>query len=134
MTCRKYKLLFFSLAIASLFILAPDINAGQASILNTSQTKNTLVKGTVKDVSGEPLIGVSVSVKGKSGIGTITDINGNFSIQCDANDILVFSYIGYATLEFPVNGKSSLSISMKEDTKVLDEVRSYCSRIWHNNP
>lgn len=122
MTCRKYKLLFFSLAIASLFILAPDINAGQASILNTSQTKNTLVKGTVKDVSGEPLIGVSVSVKGKSGIGTITDINGNFSIQCGANDILVFSYIGYATLEFPVNGKSSLSISMKEDTKVLDEV------------
>lgn len=122
MTCRKYKLLFFSLAIASLFILAPDINAGQASILNTSQTKNTLVKGTVKDVSGEPLIGVSVSVKGKSGIGTITDINGNFSIQCDANDALVFSYIGYATLEFPVNGNSSLSISMKEDTKVLDEV------------
>ncbi|WP_281864278.1 SusC/RagA family TonB-linked outer membrane protein [Bacteroides acidifaciens] len=122
MTCRKYKLLFFSLAIASLFILAPDINAGQASILSTSQTKNTLVKGTVKDVSGEPLIGVSVSVKGKSGIGTITDINGNFSIQCGANDILVFSYIGYATLEFPVNGKSSLSISMKEDTKVLDEV------------
>ncbi len=122
MTCRKYKLLFFSLAIASLFILAPDINAGQASILSTSQTKNTLVKGTVKDASGEPLIGVSVSVKGKSGIGTITDINGNFSIQCDANDALVFSYIGYATLEFPVNGKSSLSISMKEDTKVLDEV------------
>lgn len=122
MTCRKYKLLFFSLAIASLFILAPDINAGQASILSTSQTKNTLVKGTVKDASGEPLIGVSVSVKGKSRIGTITDINGNFSIQCDANDTLVFSYIGYATLEFPVNGKSSLSISMKEDTKVLDEV------------
>ena len=122
MTCRKYKLLFFSLAIASLFILAPDINAGQASILSTSQTKNTLVKGTVKDASGEPLIGVSVSVKGKSGIGTITDINGNFSIQCDANDTLVFSYIGYATLEFPVNGKSSLSISMKEDTNVLDEV------------
>lgn len=122
MTCRKYKLLFFSLAIASLFILAPDINAGQASILSTSQTKNTLVKGTVKDASSEPLIGVSVSVKGKSGIGTITDINGNFSIQCDANDTLVFSYIGYATLEFPVNGKSSLSISMKEDTKVLDEV------------
>ena len=122
MTCRKYTLLFFSLAIASLFILAPDINAGQASILSTSQTKNTLVKGTVKDASGEPLIGVSVSVKGKSGIGTITDINGNFSIQCDANDTLVFSYIGYATLEFPVNGKSSLSISMKEDTKVLDEV------------
>lgn len=122
MTCRKYKLLFFSLAIASLFILAPDINAGQASILSTSQTKNTLVKGTVKDASGEPLIGVSVSVKGKSGIGTITDINGNLSIQCDANDTLVFSYIGYATLEFPVNGKSSLSISMKEDTKVLDEV------------
>lgn len=122
MTCRKYKLLFFSLAIASLFILAPDINAGQTSILSTSQTKNTLVKGTVKDASGEPLIGVSVSVKGKSGIGTITDINGNFSIQCDANDTLVFSYIGYATLEFPVNGKSSLSISMKEDTKVLDEV------------
>ena len=122
MTCRKYKLLFFSLAIASLFILAPDINAGQASILSTSQTKNTLVKGTVKDASGEPLIGVRVRVKGKSGIGTITDINGNFSIQCDANDTLVFSYIGYATLEFPVNGKSSLSISMKEDTKVLDEV------------
>ena len=122
MTYRKYKFLFFSLALIASLLQAPDIYADQASTMSSFQTKNTIVKGTIKDSSGEPLIGVSVSVKGKSGMGTITNFEGGFSIQCEAKDILVFSYIGYASQEIPLNGKTSLSIVMKEDTKVLDEV------------
>ena len=52
------------------------------------------VKGIVKDVNGEPLIGVNVKVKG-SNIGTITDMDGNFTIRTKKGDVLEFSYVGY---------------------------------------
>lgn len=122
MTCKKYKLLFFSLAVISLFLQAPNLSAGQSNVLSTLQSKSQLIKGTVKDATGEPLIGVSVTLKGKTNAGTITDINGDFSIDCGNKDILVFSYIGYITQEISPDGKSSLSVLLKEDTKQLDEV------------
>jgi Outer membrane receptor proteins, mostly Fe transport len=84
--------------------------------------KNSVVKGIVKDASGEPLIGVNVVIKGRTNIGTITDMDGRFSINCENKDILVISYIGYATQEVAVDGRSSLSITLKEDLKQLDEV------------
>lgn len=57
--------------------------------------------GTVIDNDDEPLIGASVVVKGKPGVGTVTDLDGNFSLNVPANSTLVFSYIGYATIELP---------------------------------
>lgn len=64
------------------------------------------MRGSVKDATGESLIGVSVTVKGKEGVGTITDVDGNYSIVCSAQDVLVFSYVGYATQEIAVKIKT----------------------------
>ena len=81
----------------------------------------SLIKGTVKDVSGDPIIGASVKVQGsKSGV--ITDFDGNFSIQADNNATLVISYIGYTTESIKVAGKNNLSVTLKEDAQTLNDV------------
>lgn len=122
MTYRKYKLLFFCLVFAFFSFQASGIYAGQVHNSGTLQAKDNTVRGIVKDVSGEPLIGVNVMIKGKTNTGTITDMDGRFSVNCENRNILVFSYIGYVTQEVTVNGNSSLSIVLKEDSKQLDEV------------
>ncbi len=81
---------------------------------------NLKVKGTVTDNSGEPLIGVSVIVKGTQ-FGTQTNIDGEFSINAAEGDVLSFSYIGYQPQEIKVTG-STLDVVMVEDSKTLDEV------------
>lgn len=80
------------------------------------------VTGKVKDSSGEPVIGASVVIKDNKTMGTITDFDGNFSLEVPSKSVLVISYIGYVTQEVPVTGKKSLDIILKEDTKTLDEV------------
>ena len=81
----------------------------------------SLIKGTVKDVSGDPIIGASVKVQGsKSGV--ITDFDGNFSVQADNNATLVISYIGYTTETVKVAGKNNLSITLKEDAQTLNDI------------
>lgn len=83
-----------------------------------SQTKN--ITGTVLDEKGESIIGASISVKGTT-TGTITDIDGKFSISVKNNDFLLISYVGYLEQTVAVDGKASLQIIMKEDAHVLDE-------------
>lgn len=80
------------------------------------------VTGTVKDAAGEPMIGVSVVVNGTS-TGSVTDINGNFTIQNVANNAsLKISYIGYQTQTVKVGNQSSFNIVLKEDANSLDEL------------
>lgn len=79
------------------------------------------VTGTVLDGTDEPLIGVSVMVKGTSN-GTATDFDGNFSIKAAKGNTLVFSYIGYASTEIKVENDQPLHVVLKEDSKMLDEV------------
>jgi len=79
------------------------------------------IKGTVTDPSGEPLIGVSVTIPGTK-IGAATDIDGNFGLTADANAKLKFSYIGYLTMEEAVDGRSVINVVMKENSEVLSEV------------
>jgi len=81
------------------------------------------VSGTVKDgVNGEPLPGVTIVVKGTSS-GTASGIDGSFSLQVpDANAVLIFSFIGYANQEVPVNGQTTLNITLQSDAKALEEV------------
>lgn len=83
--------------------------------------QNTTLKGVVTDAGNERLIGVNVVEKGTTN-GTITDIDGNFSISVPDDAILVFSYIGYEMQEVPRNGASILNVVLKEDTGLLDEV------------
>ena len=80
-----------------------------------------IVRGTVTDSSGEPLIGVSILVKGTAN-GVISDLDGGFSISAAADDVLQFSYVGYINQEIQVGNKKILNVIMEEDTKQLDEV------------
>jgi TonB-linked SusC/RagA family outer membrane protein len=80
------------------------------------------VKGVVKDAkTGMPLPGVSVLIK-KTNKGTSTDLDGNYNIKVDSKGILQFSYIGYKTVETSVNGKTTLNISLKEESNQLEEI------------
>ena len=84
--------------------------------------QTTTLRGVVMDKSGEPIIGASVTVKG-SGNGSITDLDGKFSIpNVGENDVLVISYIGYVTQNIPVGKQNSVLITLKEDAQSLDEV------------
>ena len=86
------------------------------------QSPKENITGTIKDNNGDPVIGASIQVK-NTGIGTITDYNGQFSLSnVPENGILIISYIGYDTEEIPVNKKKNLQIVMKENTKQLEEI------------
>ena len=80
------------------------------------------VTGTVKDATGEPMIGVSILVDGTT-IGAVTDFDGNFTIKdVPENGVLKISYIGYKDQKIAVAGKSSFNVTMQEDAAALDEI------------
>ncbi|MCD7900361.1 MAG: TonB-dependent receptor [Bacteroides sp.] len=83
--------------------------------------QNLTVTGSVKDAAGEPMIGVNVQVVGTA-TGTITNIDGNYSIQAPANGKLQFSFIGYLSETISINNQSTIHATLREDTEVLDEV------------
>lgn len=118
---KKYRPWLLALAV---FVLLPHTSTAYAHAERAAvvQQNDFTVQGSVKDADGEGLIGVRVAVKGKDGVGTITDMDGNFSIKCSAEDTLVFSYLGFATQEVRVNNQKQLEITLLEDTQLLDEV------------
>ena len=75
----------------------------------------------VTDSNGEPIIGANVSVKGTT-TGTITDIDGHFSLEAIQGQTILVSFIGYSSKEIDITDKSSYQISMSDDTQNLDEV------------
>ena len=80
------------------------------------------ITGRVIDATGEALIGVSVVEKGTTN-GSITDWDGNFTVKVPVGSTLQFSYIGYKTVEMPVEaGKTTINLTMEEDSEMLDEV------------
>ena len=82
------------------------------------------VTGKVVDGDGLEVIGASVVVKGAAGVGTITDLNGTYSLTVNdaSKDVLVFSYVGMASQEIKVNGRSQINVTLKSDAVLLDEV------------
>jgi TonB-linked SusC/RagA family outer membrane protein len=104
-----------ALAICLVFLLNVQFLNAQNSTIN--------VRGVVTDGSGEPIIGASVVQKGNTSRGTITDLDGAFTLQgVPATGTLVITYIGYKTVEFPLRGKTQVSVKLEEDTKTLEEV------------
>ena len=91
------------------------------SVLTVFSQENITVTGNVKDDKGVTLPGVTILVKGTSN-GTVTDIDGNYSLTVSAQATLVFSYIGYLTQEVAVNNQSKINIILKEDVVGLEEV------------
>ena len=79
------------------------------------------ITGTVVDATGMPVIGANVMVKGTTN-GTITDMDGKFSLEVEDGAVLQVSYIGFANQEIKVGNQTSLSIAMKEDAEALDEL------------
>lgn len=88
-------------------------------LLAFSQT--VTIKGTIKDVSGEPVVGASITETGTSN-GIIADLDGNFTLKVSAKATLTVSFMGYKTQTVNVSGKNNLSIILEEDTQLLGEV------------
>ena len=80
-----------------------------------------IVKGTVNDEAGEPIIGATVKVQGTQK-GSITDFNGNFSVEAASNATLEVSYVGYVTQKVKVGGQSNITVTMKEDAQMLNDI------------
>jgi TonB-linked SusC/RagA family outer membrane protein len=89
------------------------------SFANDQQTKK--ITGSVNDLTGLSVIGASVMVKGTTE-GTITDIDGKFTLEVAPDAVIEISYVGYVTQTIQVNGKTSFIIELREDTQKLDEV------------
>ncbi len=84
--------------------------------------QNITVTGTISDTRGDALIGVTVQIQG-TGIGTVTDIDGNFTLLNVSPDAtLLISYVGMKSQTIPLNGRTTLTITLEEDTELLEEV------------
>ena len=116
---RKTALMAGACAILGL-AYSPSVYADAAvnTVQSVQQTKK--VTGTVKDAMG-PVIGASILEKGTSN-GTVTDIDGNFSLNVKPGATLVISYIGFETQEIAVGNQSTINVTMKEDDTTLEEV------------
>ena len=99
------------------------ISVGKQNNLNVGeQVKNKRITGQVVDQAGEPIIGVSVVLKGTAN-GVITDVDGNYTLSnVPEEGVISFSYIGYQTVELKANNRELAKIILKEDNELLDEV------------
>ena len=86
------------------------------------QENRKRITGTVVDEKGEPVIGANIIEKGVTASGTVTDVDGNFSLSVQPNTTLTVSYIGYVTQEIAVGNRSELRIALIEDSRMLEEV------------
>lgn len=109
----------FSALVSPAFAADVVSEKDNMSIHETLQSKT--VTGVVVDAAGVPVIGANVIVKGTT-VGTITDFDGNYSLEVPENAVLQISYIGYLTEEVTVGDKSSINVTLKEDSQALDEL------------
>lgn len=98
-----------------------DKNENQSASGRLAVQQKRLITGTVTDDQGDPLIGVSVVVRGTN-TGTVTNVDGRFEINVSDNDVLEFSYIGYTAQSVSVGNSRSLKVTMREDAVLMEEV------------
>ena len=89
--------------------------------VSRKQVNGKVVKGVVRDAAGHVLPGVTVVLKGTT-LGTSTDIDGKYKIKTGANETLSFSYLGYATQDIPIAGKTRIDVKLAEDSNAMEEV------------
>src|SRR5690606_34606961 len=95
------------------------------SFLNPEQdlknaSPQATITGTIADATGQPLPGVNVLVEGTT-TGTQSDFDGNYAIQASEDAILIYSYLGMLTQRIPVDGRSMINVTLREDVASLDE-------------
>jgi TonB-linked SusC/RagA family outer membrane protein len=115
----KFQYILFG-ALLSMF-LSPRVNAAPIANAPFQDARPLSVTGTVRAADGEMLPGVSILLKGTS-TGTVTDVEGRYSIHAPENGTLVFSSIGYTLQETPVTGRSVINVTLAEDVHSLQEV------------
>ncbi len=109
---RLFSLVSFIITLVSIIYSVPVL----------AQTNDATIKGTVVDEQGEPLIGVTVFVKGRKETGTITDEKGLFAIAANKDETLQFSCLGFIEEELSLGSKTQLHIVLREDRVAIDEV------------
>ena len=109
--------------LATILIGLPSmgLNASESTATAVVQNQTKTVTGVVNDATGISVIGANVVVKGLT-IGTVTDIDGKFSLDVPHGAVLQISYIGYLTQEITVGSQSTFTVTLKEDSETLDEV------------
>ena len=101
-----------------ILLLVPQTMRGQ------EDKQKFIIKGVVEDALG-PIVGASVIAKNQPGVGTITDLDGNFSIKVGPYDVLQITFVGYQAVEIPVlsiKDRNHLSVKMVENNQTIDEV------------
>jgi len=106
---------FKSVALIGMMIAACILSLSAAA-------QNRLVRGTVVDQQGQPVIGAAVMMVGNSTVGTVTDIDGAFSLNVPDNASLNVSFMGYVDQTVAVNGKDNIKVVLEEDTQFLEEI------------
>lgn len=122
------KLLLPAMVVAGFLVLSAEsrLEAGVGKNLNVGKRGNLLyarvitVSGTVLDDTGQPLLGVTVLEKGNNK-GTVTDVDGNFTLETNEGTTLVFSFVGFTVQEVVVTGSGALTVRMKQDAMMLNE-------------
>lgn len=118
--------LFFTITFVSVFLLLSMHNSYASGVLSDGessavQQQKKQVTGVIVDSYNEPLIGVNIIEKGTTN-GTVTDIDGNYSLSVAENAVLQISYIGYLTQEVNTAGRTTVNITLQEDTQALEEI------------
>ena len=102
-----------------LLLFAGGTSVSGSTLAYSQQVRK--ISGIVKNTQGEPVIGANILEKGTSN-GTITDINGLFTLRVSPNAVIKVSYIGYTEQEIAIGNRNRLDIVMTEDTRLIDEV------------
>jgi len=117
---KVFSVFVFTLIFGGYFCSASTL-ANNTSIFSKIQQQTLQVSGTITDVNGA-LSGVSITVKGKP-TGTVSGLNGKYTIEVASKDILVFSFLGYKTTSIPVEYRSQINVQLQEDLTALQEVQ-----------
>jgi len=117
---KAFRIFVYALIIGYYFCSASAL-ANNTSIVAKIQQQTLQVSGTITDANGT-LPGVSITVKGKPS-GTVSGLNGKYTIEVASNDILVFSFLGYKTATISVEGRSQIDVQLQEDMTALQEVQ-----------
>jgi TonB-linked SusC/RagA family outer membrane protein len=116
-----FFIVMFLFSVVSIPLYGENTENEKSSFKTLAKQKKT-ISGTVTDEQGIPIIGANILEVGTISNGTITDVDGNFSLEVEDNSIIRISYIGYVEQDINITGKNNFNILLKEDTKSLDEV------------
>ena len=110
----RIAFLLFAINVLSVLIIPANVSG--------TEPQQSTITGQVTDAQGQPLPGVNVLLRGTV-IGSMTDVQGRYRINApDLKGTLVFTFIGYVAQEIPVNGRTSINVTLVEETTALDEV------------